>query len=252
MAALELINTLTLTFIATEVLFWKEARSERADGVWAKVLPSKRLKVAFAALLILNGLVFAEHVVADAVNVFLHIPWNSFQQLGAKTLTGLLTCLVCGTAAFTVVDKYNLRQGQGVMFARFAFAALAVVWFCIGYGAASVAGFQEASELAKIICAILGFTAVFYFDARRYTPHSGFSQLLGVILSSVLYTLPMVPFVAVLISTAFLVIVGVVENILHLDPSFLNWPVYFGTLYGPFVVVYVQSKKAVLMSPLLP
>lgn len=49
------------------------------------------------------------------------------------------------------------------------------------------------------------------------------------------------PFAAVLISTAFLVLVSVVQFI-GLDPHFLNGAIYYGTLYGPFYLAYQATN----------
>lgn len=51
------------------------------------------------------------------------------------------------------------------------------------------------------------------------------------------------PFAAVLISTAFLLLVSIVQFI-GLDPHFLNGAIYYGTLYGPFYLAYQATNHS--------
>jgi len=60
--------------------------------------------------------------------------------------------------------------------------------------------------------------------------------------------LPAYPFLAVLISFLFLFVVDLWEYIFHLPLEWLNKPIYYGTLYGPFAAVYVYVKKEMLVT----
>ena len=57
--------------------------------------------------------------------------------------------------------------------------------------------------------------------------------------------LPAYPFLAVLISFVFLFVINLWEA-LHLPLEWLNAPIYYGTLYGPFAWVYVHVKHRIL------
>ena len=57
--------------------------------------------------------------------------------------------------------------------------------------------------------------------------------------------LPLYPFLAVLISFGFMIVISFCEH-LHLPLNWLNWPIYYGTLYGPFSLVYFQVKKNIV------
>lgn len=57
--------------------------------------------------------------------------------------------------------------------------------------------------------------------------------------------LPAYPFLAVLVSFVFLFVVDLWE-FLHLPLEWLNNPIYYGTLYGPFAYTYVHVKQEVL------
>ncbi|KAG7374737.1 hypothetical protein IV203_013832 [Nitzschia inconspicua] len=56
--------------------------------------------------------------------------------------------------------------------------------------------------------------------------------------------LPAYPFLAVLISFGFLFVINIWE-FLHLPEEWLNMPIYYGTLYGPFAYTYVHVKQQV-------
>jgi hypothetical protein len=58
--------------------------------------------------------------------------------------------------------------------------------------------------------------------------------------------LPAYPFLAVLISFVFIFIVDIWEFVFHLPLEWLNNPIYYGTLYGPFAYTYVYVKQEVL------
>ena len=74
----------------------------------------------------------------------------------------------------------------------------------------------------------------------------------SVFLPKVLWTflkiLPAYPFLAVLISFLFLFVVDIWEYIFHLPLEWLNKPIYYGTLYGPFAYTYVYVKKEILIT----
>lgn len=63
--------------------------------------------------------------------------------------------------------------------------------------------------------------------------------------------LPVYPVAAVLISFGFLFVISLFE-FLHLPMSILNWPIYYGTLYGPFSYIYYIVKRDVLQETRMP
>lgn len=60
-----------------------------------------------------------------------------------------------------------------------------------------------------------------------------------------LKVLPAYPFLAVLISFGFLFVINIWE-FLQLPEEWLNMPIYYGTLYGPFAYTYVHVKQQVV------
>ena len=59
--------------------------------------------------------------------------------------------------------------------------------------------------------------------------------------------LPAYPLLAVLISFVFLFVINLWEA-LHLPNEWLNAPIYYGTLYGPFAWVYVYVKHQIVVA----
>jgi hypothetical protein len=57
--------------------------------------------------------------------------------------------------------------------------------------------------------------------------------------------LPVYPIAAVLISFGFLFVINLFEA-LHIPTDILNWPIYYGTLYGPFSYIYFTVKSSVI------
>ena len=61
-----------------------------------------------------------------------------------------------------------------------------------------------------------------------------------------MYILPAYPFMAVVISFVFMFVINIWEA-LNLPLEYLNAPIYYGTLYGPFAWVYVHVKQKIIL-----
>ena len=66
------------------------------------------------------------------------------------------------------------------------------------------------------------------------------------VLVAFMYILPAYPFMAVVISFVFMFVINIFEA-LNLPLEYLNAPIYYGTLYGPFAWVYVHVKQKIIM-----
>lgn len=102
-------------------------------------------------------------------------------------------------------------------------------------------------HIPKILFAAIIYIIAIYYDVKRYDNHNmnirnKFLPLLGV---ATLRVLPLYPFLAVFISFIFLFVITIFEN-LGMPIEILNWPIYYGTLYGPFSYIYFQIKEQVL------
>ena len=107
----------------------------------------------------------------------------------------------------------------------------------------------------KIMLVALLYMMVLYVDCRRFTTTASSSStatttwtirsFLSIVGIEFLKILPLYPFMAVVISCGFMLLVGFCET-LHLPVKWLNWPIYYGTLYGPFTFVYLQVKRRII------
>ena len=100
-------------------------------------------------------------------------------------------------------------------------------------------------HIPKVLFAALSYVVVLYYDCRRVHPTLRVLPYLQQVGLAFLYVLPVYPFLAVLISFGFLFIINIFE-FLHLNEEILNWPIYYGVLYGPFSFVYWRVKEKVM------
>jgi hypothetical protein len=104
--------------------------------------------------------------------------------------------------------------------------------------------FKSLLHVPTILIAAVAYLVALYYDCRRITRVS-FQTFIKQVAWAFLYVLPVYPFLAVLFSFGFLAVI-VVWDFLHLPEELLNWPIYYGTLYGPFSFVYWRVKQQVV------
>jgi len=104
---------------------------------------------------------------------------------------------------------------------------------------------QQFFHLPKIIFAASAYISCLYYDIHRRAPLLNVLSFLGKVGWAFLRVLPAYPFLAVMISFVFLFVINIWEA-LGLPLEWLNAPIYYGTLYGPFAWVYVKVKQQVL------
>jgi hypothetical protein len=101
-------------------------------------------------------------------------------------------------------------------------------------------------HLPKVLFAAICYVLTLYLDCKRVSPELALcSDFLPRVGWTFLRVLPAYPFLAVLISFGFLFVINIFE-FLHLPLELLNWPIYYGTLYGPFSFVYWKVKQRVV------
>ena len=89
----------------------------------------------------------------------------------------------------------------------------------------------------------LAFHTALYIDCVRHGPLPAGEFLLAVA-EAFMRLMPLCPLLSVLIGASFLVVAQVCET-LSLPTAWLNWPIYYCTLYGPCAFVYVNVKLSV-------
>mmetsp|Transcript_19517 Transcript_19517/g.32104 ORF Transcript_19517/g.32104 Transcript_19517/m.32104 type:complete len:258 (+) Transcript_19517:173-946(+) len=250
MDALELVNTLALTFTSTEILLGEVGGAVAVSKRAAMQSAWDRYKLPWGGLAVVNVVVGVSrgHYVYEMVDYVVHVPWRGLHALGPEVLFAVLLTSVVGLVLAGVLskrDKVEVWHRACLVFvvvATFGGSYKMSIWF----GHAEYGG--NVNNFAKGVIASVAFTGVFYMDARRYCPKLTAGEMIFFITQSILFTLPVIPVAAVLISTMFLVVVVIVESVLRMDPQFINWPIYYCTIYGPFAVVYFQAKKACIQS----
>ena len=98
-------------------------------------------------------------------------------------------------------------------------------------------------HLPKILFVSWAYILALFIDCRRVSPID-FATYMKKVFKAFIYVLPVYPFLAVVISAGFLV-VNTLFDALRIPEAWLNLPVYYGTMYGPFSVVYWRVKKSI-------
>jgi hypothetical protein len=99
-------------------------------------------------------------------------------------------------------------------------------------------------HLPRILFAATAYVVALYIDVRRRVVPVTIKAFSAKVGWAFIKVLPAYPFLAVLISFVFLLVINLWEA-LHLPLEWLNAPIYYGTLYGPFAWVYVHVKRQV-------
>jgi hypothetical protein len=104
--------------------------------------------------------------------------------------------------------------------------------------------FQGFLHLPRVCFVAVMYIVALYIDVTRRAPQSP-CKFLFKVGWQFLKVLPVYPFLAILISFVFLFVINLWEA-LDLPMEWLNAPIYYGTLYGPFGFVYVRVKRSIL------
>ena len=141
--------------------------------------------------------------------------------------------------------QQRLLQRQNI-YALFVVVILNVLDRMTGAAAIVNELLQGFLHLPKILFAAGVYIVALYIDCRRVAHHLDFVRdFWPKVAIAFLYVLPVYPFLAVLISFVFLFVINLWE-FLKLPEEWLNMPIYYGTLYGPFSVVYFKVKQRVV------
>jgi hypothetical protein len=111
-------------------------------------------------------------------------------------------------------------------------------------GVDTTARFLEQALHAKVLVAALIYLTALYVDCAIRHNVSG-RRFCALVSKAFCTILPLYPFLAILISFGFLLVINVF-TFLKLPLQLLNGPIYYGTLYGPFSYIYVNVKSQVI------
>jgi len=86
------------------------------------------------------------------------------------------------------------------------------------------------------------YAGVCFWDARRRRPGLETRDFLVHFALATIETAVVMPFVATGLAALFLFVASACE-FLGMGTDWLNYPIYYGVLYGPWAGVYVQVKR---------
>ena len=84
-------------------------------------------------------------------------------------------------------------------------------------------------HVPKVAFAALIYVAALYFDCKKVSPRLNTKTFLPLVGKAFLRVLPAYPFLAVIISFGFMIVINIFEA-LHVPLEYLNWPIYYGEL----------------------
>ena len=264
---LQLGNGLVLCWLGTEWMLtgrqpqhgWRVMMT--AFGLWA-ALNALALLASLDSLLSLEGssLQTFQRIAAQAafwLTAPLVLPMAALDRalqssVGAAGLHSLLA------AALVAVLPTSRALRNGTPLSELARNPLTVGGFLAGWMALWLAlvllGFEEWAEggLPVRVAVVVGaYYALCYVDVKQRRPDLNAHDFLAHFLAASAKTLLLLPAATVAVATAFLVLVTLLEAV-GLPTAWLNWPIYYGALYGPSCLVYFFTKRQVMSSKILP
>mmetsp|Transcript_25381 Transcript_25381/g.76223 ORF Transcript_25381/g.76223 Transcript_25381/m.76223 type:complete len:251 (+) Transcript_25381:148-900(+) len=214
----EICNAIIVTYAASEFFGNPSAAPRRS---------SSKTPAAVCALFLLINLLGGGRPNASVRDAF---AWLEHGAAVAAAEGALITLVLCGIAR---------RRGSETraLPALLVFAASTLVLYAVGPVSAP-------SRVPTGVVAAGAFLGALYADVRRHGPVEA-ALFLSEVGQATLYLAPLYPMMAIGISLIFLVAITVFER-LDIPTSYLNMPIYYGCLYGPFASVYIVAKKHIL------
>uniref|UniRef100_A0A7S2TWI8 Uncharacterized protein n=1 Tax=Lotharella oceanica TaxID=641309 RepID=A0A7S2TWI8_9EUKA len=100
----------------------------------------------------------------------------------------------------------------------------------------------EASFPMRMVFIVASYGAVCFWDARRRRPGLESRQFLVHFALATIQTAVLMPFLATALASLFLLLASACQ-FLGIGTEWLNYPIYYGVLYGPWAGVYVLVKR---------
>ena len=100
------------------------------------------------------------------------------------------------------------------------------------------------SSAARALVVAAAFAGTLWLSLTRTHAGQALTPLAfaRILIVSVLESLPILPIIACIVAFSFLVLVSLCQW-LALPTSWLNWPIYFGVLYGPFATIFFVARR---------
>jgi len=213
MLALELFNSLVLTFSVSEVLLRGPLLATSPS--WPSSVPNRRIDSSQSA---------GENESASAAirRLFKSYKW--------VYLATFVVNVIVATVNFLGEENGVLQTFDWVVH---------LPWWLVQKMGLSVTG-------TKVLAGACGYAALLSCDVSRFAPYLTAFQIVKLVSISLCTMAPIIPMFAVLISTVLLFIISFSENILHVDPEIFDAPIFYGVIYGPFAFLYYYAKRVCL------
>uniref|UniRef100_A0A7S1JBD1 Uncharacterized protein n=1 Tax=Eutreptiella gymnastica TaxID=73025 RepID=A0A7S1JBD1_9EUGL len=157
---------------------------------------------------------------------------------------GLVSFLV--VAAFGVIlSSHKLQQDEALRLWRpqplVAFVGTwALLWVIFSRWGTPL---KPSTDLpVRVFVIVAAYYGLCYWDVKRTRPGITHGQFARYFLVAAAKSLLLMPVVTIVIATIFLVIVTALQQA-HLPTAWLNWPIYYGALYGPASAVYFFTRR---------
>mmetsp|Transcript_8554 Transcript_8554/g.22066 ORF Transcript_8554/g.22066 Transcript_8554/m.22066 type:complete len:183 (-) Transcript_8554:210-758(-) len=162
-------------------------------------------------------------------------------------LTNALT-LTYLASEYILKDQLNFeRQESGIVTRRSVYVVAAWLLVNVTYFVVRLVsqwgllGLHLPAWVLYILVPTLFFSLA-WWDVRRIKPETTFPSFFRQTTLSTLESLIILPLVSIAVAIAFLLLVAVCD-VLHVPTTWLNSPIYYGVLYGPFSAIYFLTKR---------
>ena len=148
--------------------------------------------------------------------------------------------------SYTESSNYNFYQD---IFIVSAISIVFIVLRLLGFD-----HYLKHTEALKILILICFFSLLLYIDIKRLNESITLQSYMIAISQSIIYSIFALPIIAIGISFLFLIIISIFDK-LGMDTEhseFLNRLVFYGTMYGPFYIIYWNAKIRLLSLTTLP
>lgn len=146
-------------------------------------------------------------------------------------------------------NKNQILSIKNIIFYIFCLIIVSFLLTSIGYNE-----IIQSSIFIRLYIIIISFTSILYLDISRLRSDVTFKRLFHCIYQSIGYSIAAIPILMILISFFFLILTTILEK-LHTHPEdsiYLQNCIFYFTLYGPFYIIYWNTKKRYLQIPILP
>jgi hypothetical protein len=142
-------------------------------------------------------------------------------------------------------STWSILSRPSVLGAGVALTIINVVDRYVGAADVLKQALERFLHVPKIILVAFLYLIGLYMDCRRIDYKLDRGRFLRYLRRAFSQLLPVYPLLAILISFGFLLLINLFE-FLKLPLELLNMPIYYGTLYGPFSMIYFNVKRRVL------